>query len=261
MTHTTGQGSGYSLDPAYALERERLDLLAESTDGWSKNNLERVGVAAGWRCLEVGAGTGSIAMWLSDRVAPDGRCVAIDIDTRYLDSARDRGVEVLERDVRTADLPDESFDLIHVRAVVTHLDEPERVISRMTQWLRPGGRLVVEEPDGLLARHGEDPAWRRLWASVTGYSGFDVDCGRSLPRKFSDAGLVDVDAVGWAPLIRPGTALAMWNRMSFNAFGPAAISGGVLAQADFDAAAARLDQPDFLEFGVLWVSCSGRRPV
>ena len=39
----------------------------------------------GWRCLEIGAGRGSMATWLAERVGPAGQVVATDIDTRYLE--------------------------------------------------------------------------------------------------------------------------------------------------------------------------------
>jgi ubiquinone/menaquinone biosynthesis C-methylase UbiE len=42
-------------------------------------------VQPGWRCLEVGAGRGSMAVWLAEQVGPTGHVVATDVDTRYLE--------------------------------------------------------------------------------------------------------------------------------------------------------------------------------
>ena len=53
----------------------------------------------GWRCLEFGAGGGSIAAWLCDRVAPDGAVVATDLDTTVLE-------EVAHPDLDEDDLPE-----------------------------------------------------------------------------------------------------------------------------------------------------------
>jgi ubiquinone/menaquinone biosynthesis C-methylase UbiE len=66
-----------------------LSLLEELFDPVTVRRLERVGVAPGWQALEVGAGRGSIASWLADRVGEEGRVVATDIDTNLLEDRND----------------------------------------------------------------------------------------------------------------------------------------------------------------------------
>lgn len=46
--------------------------------------LTGVGVTAGWACWEIGAGGGSIARWLAERVGPTGSVLATDIDPRFI---------------------------------------------------------------------------------------------------------------------------------------------------------------------------------
>lgn len=58
----------YALDTAWYAERERLESLTRLYDPTTTRILEGIGVGPGWRCLEVGAGTGSIARWLADRI-------------------------------------------------------------------------------------------------------------------------------------------------------------------------------------------------
>src|ERR687887_1034052 len=87
--------------PAYLLEHDweqepqRLQLLEEHADPTSVRRLEATGVDEGWRCLEVGAGRGSIARWLAQRVGPSGHVVALDLDTTLLDWLDERGVDVV----------------------------------------------------------------------------------------------------------------------------------------------------------------------
>ena len=57
------------------------------------------GVGPGWRCLEVGAGAGSIAGWLADRVGPSGQVIATDLDTRFLEQQARPNLEVRRHDV------------------------------------------------------------------------------------------------------------------------------------------------------------------
>ena len=83
------------------LEFRRLELLAKSYDPTSIRRLESLPVRAGWSCLEVGAGAGSMARWLCERVGPDGRVLAVDLETRYLDAFDLPNLEVRRLDIAT----------------------------------------------------------------------------------------------------------------------------------------------------------------
>src|SRR5690349_10729153 len=123
-------------------DRDRwLSLLQELLDPATTRRLEGVGVGPGWHALEVGAGRGSIASWLADRVGEEGRVVATDIDTTLLEALDDDRIELLRHDVLVDDLPKGSFDLIHCRALLVHLSDPDRALARMAAWLKPGGVL------------------------------------------------------------------------------------------------------------------------
>ena len=78
-------------------EDERLDLLEQIYDPVSRRR--RSFVQPGWRCLEVGAGRGSMAVWLAEQVGPTGHVVATDIDTRYLARLDVPNLEVLQHSI------------------------------------------------------------------------------------------------------------------------------------------------------------------
>jgi SAM-dependent methyltransferase len=65
-------------------ERERLRQFEAWGDRYTTHRLESIGIPAGWRCLDVGAGSGSVATLLAHRVGPSGTVVAADIDLRFL---------------------------------------------------------------------------------------------------------------------------------------------------------------------------------
>ncbi len=65
-TSDTSTATGYALDSAWHAERERLDSLTRRYDAGTLEVVHRLGVAEGWRCLDVGAGTGSLARRLAD---------------------------------------------------------------------------------------------------------------------------------------------------------------------------------------------------
>ena len=102
-------------------ERRRLQLLERLRDPVTVRRLRRLGVSAGWCCLEVGAGAGSIVRWLSDAVGPTGQVLAIDLDTRLLQDLDAANVEVRAVDVLGDRWDLAGFDLVHARAVLHHL--------------------------------------------------------------------------------------------------------------------------------------------
>ena len=116
----------YAYDNARAVQSERLAALAEALDPGTVRHLDSIGVGRGWRCLEVGAGGGSIAAWLSERVAGDGAVVATDLDTTVLRELWRPNLEIRVHDVLEDDLPEGEFDLVHVRLLLGWLSEPQR---------------------------------------------------------------------------------------------------------------------------------------
>lgn len=65
-------------------EFERLLLIEKVFDPASRRRILTTGLTTGWRCLEVGAGAGSIVHWLAEVVGESGKVVAVDLDTRFI---------------------------------------------------------------------------------------------------------------------------------------------------------------------------------
>ncbi len=59
----------YVLDQGFALERARLSGMEALWDAGSRALLEELGIGTGWKCLEVGAGGGSLVEWMAGRGA------------------------------------------------------------------------------------------------------------------------------------------------------------------------------------------------
>ena len=196
-------------------ELRRLQMLERLADPYTEELLLEIGLRAGWRCLEVGAGAGSIARWLTSQVGPAGGVVALDTDTRFL---RPAGVgagrlEVIEADILADDIPSGTFDLVHTRHVLAHLGaQAGDAVRRMAAALRPGGWLVVEDIDAtdvLLAT--DDPFEQeaanvvvRAFRAAIAQRGADANIGRRLPTLLESAGLVDVEVDARMPFRRGG---------------------------------------------------------
>lgn len=201
-TETTEYVKTYTLDNAAEGERARLRLVEEAWDPGSIAHFERLGVSEGWHVLMVAAGGGSLVEWMSERVGPTGRVVAIDLDPRFLEPLAERldNVEVLQCNVVTDELPAGDFDLAHTRLLVAWLPERVAVIDKMVAALKPGGTLMIEDMDS--ASWGPaypSEATDKVRAAAMRFLdaiGYDPSTGRRLPGWFRNAGLLDVDAHG-----------------------------------------------------------------
>jgi SAM-dependent methyltransferase len=196
--------ASYLFDNQASEAGDRFDALAWLFDPVTIRHLDMLGVGEGWRCLDVGAGGGSIARWLGDRVGTSGRVLATDIDTRWLATrANGPNVDVQQHNIVLDPLPEAAFDLVHERLVLVHLPERRAVLRRLASAMRPGGRLLVEAFDATLTVDYIDPQsddealGNRIMTAVRGLlskRGADVDLGHKLPGLLREAGLEDVGA-------------------------------------------------------------------
>lgn len=188
----------------------RLGALSRLFDVTTFAHFTRIGVAPGWKIWEVGAGTPEVARWLAERVGPEGRVIASDIDTSWLGADLENGFEVLVHDVVDDPTPHDSFDLIHARLVLVHLRERERVIAKLVDALSPGGWLLLEEADPALQplvcldevgmEEEYANALKRAFRTLLEQRGADLRFGRTVPRLLRGAGLIDVQADAYFPI-------------------------------------------------------------
>ncbi len=193
---TSAQGGDYIFEDAEGKsELARLRALEGVFDPATRRRVASVAPLTGRRCLEVGAGAGSIARWLREEVGDTGSVVAVDTSARFL---RDLpGVEVVESCVTRADLPARGFDLVHARYVTIHNADGSALIDAMLRALALGGSLVLEEPDFVSARSLAGPAPLREAfdhvnrAIVALFSGRAMDpaWGSQLPGELHSRGL------------------------------------------------------------------------
>ena len=160
--------SRYPLRNAEPDEAARLDSLQNLRDASTIRHFERLGVAAGWRCVELGAGGGSIARWLAGRVGATGSVTAIDNDTSlFADLAAMAHVRVIQDDLTTMEFGSACFDLVHSRAVLMHVNNPAGVVERVVGALAPAGVVFFEEVDGAPAQEASrDPALPHAFRAV-----------------------------------------------------------------------------------------------
>jgi len=170
-------------DHADEFEHERLELLGQTFDERTFRRLAALHPRPGWRCLDIGAGTGGVARWLSDTC---GNVVATDVD---IDSLRRRpypGVQVLCHDVTRDEFPVGSFDLIHARWVLMHLADRHKILNRLTRWLAPDGWLLVQDATDFAMHSSTNPVYRRVANLISQVCREDIGMDFAWARRFPE---------------------------------------------------------------------------
>jgi SAM-dependent methyltransferase len=255
----------YMYPHTWERERHRLAAIERLWDPGTIVALERCGIERGWRCLEAGAGSGSIARWLAHRVGPDGSVIATDIDIRSLDPGGHQNLEVRRHDIISDDLPRDMFDLVHVRLLFKHLPDRRRALTNLVGGMRPWGWLVVEDTDWSSA--GVEP-YQAAFAdaltalrALTEATGAVPDYGRALPGALAAAGLGDVDSSRASHRLRCGTPEVEFFRLTLEQIRERVVANGLITSRRLDAALEALAAPGSVATSFTMVTAWGRKDV
>ncbi len=225
---------------------DRLRRLAALRLPDTSRLFDRVGVAPGWRCVDLGCGSGDITAEIARRVGPQGTVTGVDMDPIKIElsTATHRLANI---DFQVADLETWSdpagFDMVYCGLVLQHLPDPASLVRRMWAAIRPGGALVVEDADfdGLFCYppSAAFDFYADNYREVLRRRGGDPAMGRKLCRLFLDAGIPapELSMVQRAVPGGDGKGMAL---STLVATGDAILSEGLASRDEVDRAVAAL---------------------
>ena len=182
-----------------------------------------------------------------------GRVVAVDINTSLLELLPAPNVTVQEMDVRSGELPGRDYDLVTCRALLHQIaDDAPAVLAKMAAAVKPGGWLLVQEPDFHLAATTEPEAWAATWTGLLVWgrrNGVDWFIGRRLPGLIDGLGLERTQAKTDVENIRGRDRGARYFQLFFAEVRERVLTSGLLDAKTLDAATALLDDPSY------WTQC------
>lgn len=154
-------------------------------------------VPFGGQLLDVGCGTGADVETLAAKVGREGRAVGIDSSEQLIAQALARSagspVEFLHGQAGDLPFPEGTFDVVRSERVIEHVPEPARAVGEMLRVTKPGGQVLVCDPDhGMWAL---DMADRLLTRRILNWWGDHVPhpwVARQLPGLLREAGAAAV---------------------------------------------------------------------
>jgi ubiquinone/menaquinone biosynthesis C-methylase UbiE len=144
--------------------------------------MDAIGLKAGMVIGEVGAGRGRYTVHLAARVGPTGKVYANDIDAGGLAHIRDRcqkdGLTNVETILGRSDdplLPAGELDMIIMVLTFHHLRQPVEMFKAMAPSLKPGGTVVVIDPDPVKDHdRGPESTSREEIEACAGAAGYEL---------------------------------------------------------------------------------------
>jgi len=114
--------------------------------------LDAIGIKPGMVVADVGAGTGYMSLRMATRVGPSGKVYAEDVQPPMLSRLRQNAEKAKLTNVETVlgmesdpKLPAGALDLILLVDVYHEFSQPQKMLRRMREALKPDGRLVLLE--------------------------------------------------------------------------------------------------------------------
>jgi ubiquinone/menaquinone biosynthesis C-methylase UbiE len=130
-----------------------LEHTGERLRELSRARYELLELRSGDHVLDVGCGLGEDTRGLAAQVAPGGKVFAIDSSAAMIVEARKRSrkfgraIKYAVGDAHHLEFPPASFAACWSERVLQHLSDPARAVEEMVRVTKPGGRLVLFEPD------------------------------------------------------------------------------------------------------------------
>jgi SAM-dependent methyltransferase len=182
-----------------ASELERLRLQSRVWEPAGEALLREIGLPPDAAVLDAGCGAMGWLRVLRRKLGDSGRVIGSDVDERLLAAARAfiederlEDVQTVADDLFASRLPAASFDLVHARFQLAPLGRDAEQLRAYAALLKPGGWLVLEDPDAASWRL--NPPGRAtesliaLLMQAFEAGGGNFNAGRELPRLLHEHG-------------------------------------------------------------------------
>jgi len=185
-------------------ELKRLEFQNEVWKKVTDDFISRCGVTNGMKCLDAGAGPGFVSMDLLNIIGAEGELTALEPSQLYLEHFKDycsknsiTNVKFINSNVEEAELPENYYDFIFARWVISFVPDPGLFISKLYKALKPGGIIALQDYnyEGI-SRYPQTETFKDVPDAVRKYwlkGGGDPYIALKIPELFKKSGLTLTD--------------------------------------------------------------------
>ena len=253
----------YVLDHHLEGEKKRLALMSQLLDPMHRRYIESLGISRDARVLEVGCGNGSMSVWMAEHVAPGGQIVAVDLDLSLVEEARAPRVEFRKGDIVKGTVDPGRFDFVTARAVLHHVSDAKAAIRNLGASLRPGGAILLIEPDFLPVSVAEPVEIRTFWNGWLAWSrerGIDYYIGRTLAPRLAAYGFREIEGTAETAVYNGGSPWAEYWRQTITELRGDLMQSGKLNDALIGAFLAHCGDPSWWTQTIAFTAVRARAP-
>jgi ubiquinone/menaquinone biosynthesis C-methylase UbiE len=256
-------------------ELERLHFQHNVWRSVTEGFFSRIGVKEGWKCLDVGAGPGFVTMDLRKRIGEKGEITALEPMELFLDRLKNeaerkswRNIKFINGSVEQSWLPENYYNLIFVRWVMSFVSFPFIFLERLISSLAPGGIIAIEDyayeglslyPRGGACEHMAD-ALRKYYKENRG----DLFIAARLPSMYKEAGLEIIDYTPNCLAGGPESGVFEWAHGFFTMYIPIMADKGIISRQMSDDMIMdwrrHRENPDSIFFSPIVVDAAGKKP-
>jgi ubiquinone/menaquinone biosynthesis C-methylase UbiE len=233
-----------------------LDRVAATESGrtYKRVMLEALDAKAGETILDLGCGPGTDLDSLAELVGPTGNVIGVDASDEMVERARERSTaDVRKGDIHALPFDDNTIDRARTDRVLQHVSDPTKAVAEAHRVLRPGGVLVMGEPDwdSLAVDYPDIEVARAYTRHIADKVVTNGVIGRQLPRLAIAAGF-EVPAV--VPIISTFRELETADQiLGFHRNTERAVKAGYFSAAQGEAWLEHLATAPFLATVTLYV--------
>ena len=202
----------------------RLEMQDQIYGASTRQMMLDSGLGAGMRVLDLACGTGIVTHWIAKQVGATGTVVGADINRSQLEFARAHGTqsegsrppEFMEVNAYDTGFSSESFDMVHCRLLLCHLQRPLDALREIHRVLKPGGVLVCQ--DIVISSVFSCPPTKvyqqaiALAHALGKHLGVNYDFGLQLPTAVMEAGFGVPEVCFTQPVQLQGVGKDWWHQ-------------------------------------------------
>lgn len=210
------------------------------------------GFKAGQTILDLGCGPGYCATELAFITGQHGKVIGVDKSESYIKhltnvaKLQNLPIEAIASDFETLQLDSESLDGMYCRWALAWPPQPERILRKIYQALKPGGKMVIHEYydwSTLQTEPHKKALAKGIAMALKSFKDSDaeIDIGRYLPQILGELGMKVASFRPMAKIATPDSPVWTWPKTFFYSYFPRLIAQNYLTDEEVDNALKELE--------------------